>query len=130
MTQVNELANEITVALEGYSQVITDSCKEMVEVVAKEAMQEIKDHVTFSEPTGKYVKSFRLKTTENSKYNKTMIWHVANGQYRLTHLLEKGHALRNGGRSKEFPHIKYGEILAQKRLVELMKGVIDNLNHY
>ncbi|HAO61552.1 MAG TPA: hypothetical protein DCQ90_06450 [Erysipelotrichaceae bacterium] len=126
--QVDELALELAFQLESYSQDVADVCKLEVDKVAAEVNAEIKAHVTFEEPTGKYVKAFRIKTTEDTKFNKTNVWHVAKPHYRLTHLLENGHALRNGGRSKAFPHIAYGEILAKKRLVQLMKGAIENLN--
>lgn len=126
--QIDELANAIAQELEGYGQDIAEALKHNVDIVSNEAMQEIKNHIEFDQKTGDYVRAFRIKTTEDTKYNKTKVWHVAKPWYRLTHLLEKGHALRNGNRSRAYPHIQFGEVLAQKRLFELMKGVIDNLN--
>lgn len=126
MTTIENLSDEILKELENYSETVTVGVKKAVDVVAKEVDTEIKSHVTFKEPTGKYVKAFRIKTTENSTFNRGKTWHVANGQYRLTHLLENGHALKYGGRAKSFPHIKYGEELAIKRMEELTKKAIED----
>lgn len=54
--------------------------------------------------SGDYAKDWTSKVTTNnfSYYIRT----VHNKKhYRLTHLLEKGHALHRGGRTKAFPHI-------------------------
>lgn len=128
MIQVEELAHAIKEALEEYSQEVTDITKEAVEVVAKEVNEEIKKRVTFNRTNRKneYVKSFRIKTLEETRFNKSKVWHVANGQHRLTHLLENGHVTRNGGRSKVFPHIRFGEELALRRLPELVEEGIKN----
>lgn len=128
MIQVEELANAIKEALEEYSQDITDITKVAVEVVAKEVNQEIKKRVTFQRTSRKdeYVNSFKIKTTEESRFNKSKVWYVANGQHRLTHLLENGHITRNGGRTQAFPHIKFGEELAQRRLPQVVEEGIKN----
>lgn len=73
-----------------------------------------------------YVKSFRVKTTEETRFNKTKTWHVANGQHRLTHLLENGHLTKRGDRTQAYPHIRYGEELALRRLPELVEEGIKN----
>jgi len=125
--EIDDLAKAISQELESYSEEVTEKVKEVIDQVADEVMKEIKTHVKFKEISGDYVKAFRIKTLENTKYNKTKVWHVLKPFYRLTHLLEKGHALRNGKRSRAFPHIEYGEKLAQKRLVELTKGAIENI---
>lgn len=127
--EVDELANLIAEYMSNYSQDITDGVKKAVDVVAKETNEEIKKHVTFKQPTGEYVKAFRIKTIYESKYNKGKVWRVLEPYYRLTHLLEKGHALRQGGRAQEYPHIKYGEELAQRRMEELVKEVIEDAGH-
>lgn len=128
LINIDEVAAAITEGLENYSQEITDAIKDVVDKVASEVMQEIKNNVTFDQPTGDYIKSFRLKTTEDTKFNKTKTWHVAKPHYRLTHLLESGHALRAGGRSRAFPHIVFGDELAKRRMVELTKAVIEDAN--
>jgi hypothetical protein len=130
MTNIDDLANEITNSLQGYTQSITDNVKKGVDKVSEEVNTEIKDHVNFKQPTGKYVKAFRIKTTFEDRYNKRNTWHVTNGQYRLTHLLENGHALRQGGRTRAYPHIKYGEELAQRRMEEVAIEGIENANGY
>lgn len=126
MTSIDDLANEIAMALENYSQNITDGIKKTVDVVANEVNKEIKNNITFKEHTEKYVKAFRTKTTFEDRYNKRRTWYVANGQHRLAHLLENGHALHQGGRTKAYPHIIYGEELAKKRMEELAKEVVKN----
>lgn len=126
---IDELASQIANELDSYTEEITADIKKAVDTVGKEANEEIKKHITFKQPTGKYVKSFRVKTSYEDKFNKRNTWYVANGQHRLTHLLENGHALRDGGRSEAYPHIKYGEELAIKRMEELAKEAVQNAKH-
>jgi len=125
----SDLAAAITEELENYSEEVTTGVKNATEIVAKEVNEVIKNHIVFKQGTGKYVKAFRLKTAYEDKYNKGKIWYVANGQYRLTHLLEKGHVKKGGGRAKEFPHIIFGEELAQKRMEELAREAIEDAGH-
>lgn len=127
--KVDELADLIAEYMGNYSQGVTDGVKKAVDIVSKETNEEIKKHITFKQPTGKYVKAFRIKKSYEDGYKKINNWYVGNGQHRLTHLLEKGHALRQGGRSKAYPHIKYGEELAQRRMEELAKEAIENAGH-
>lgn len=124
----NELADAIAECMSNYSNDITEGIKMAVDIVSKETDNEIKNHINFKERSGKYVKAFRIKKAYEDGYKKVNNWYVGNGQHRLTHLLEKGHALRQGGRTRAFPHIKYGEELAIKRMEELSKLVIENAN--
>lgn len=127
--EIDDLADEIINALSKYTQDVADNVKKAIDVVADEANEEIKNHITFKRHKGdKYVKAFRIKTAYEDRFEKRKTWYVANGQYRLTHLLENGHALRQGGRTQAFPHIKFGEELAQKRLEELAKEAIEKAN--
>ena len=124
---IDELADAVTKAVQEYTDDVTEGIKQKVDVVSDEVNEAIQAHITFSEPTQKYRKAFRIKrSASEGHYNKKNIWYVGGSQYRLTHLLEKGHALRKGGRTKAFPHIKYGEEIAQKRMVELSEEVIKN----
>ena len=129
LTNIDNLAGAILEELQSYSEEVTTKVKKAVDVVAKEVNAEIKNHITFKEHTHEYVKAFRIKKVTDSQYNSTKTWHVSGGQYRLTHLLEKGHATRNGGRTKAYKHIEYGEELAIKRMQELTKEAIENAGH-
>lgn len=126
---IDDLASEIVKELKNYSEKTTEEIKKAVDIVAKETNEEIKNHVTFKEPTGKYVKSFRIKKAYEDGYKKVSVWYVANGQHRLTHLLENGHALHQGGRAQAYPHIKFGEELAKRRMEELTREAIENAGH-
>lgn len=97
----SQLGNTISKELKSYSDEIIKELDELKEQVVNDGVQELKS----SSPrnSGKYAKGWR-KTKEGSSvilYNAT--------KPSLTHLLEKGHAKRNGGRVKAQPHIQPAE---------------------
>lgn len=76
--------------------------------------------------TGDYKRHFAVTRERLSKRHHRATWHVEEPEYRLTHLLENGHATRDGTkRTKPVKHIKYGRENAEKvldeRLAQLWK---------
>lgn len=124
--EIDDLTKAIENELTEYSEEIATAVKKSVDEVATETLKEIKTHVTFNGT--KYVKAMTTTTTEETATSKTKVWRVKAPYYRLTHLLEHGHATRNGGRTRAFPHIKYGEEYAQKELTKRIKEKIDGIS--
>ena len=117
-TDINNLATEIAEALTEYDQKVADDVKKIVEDVAKDSVNELKR--TSPKLTGSYRKGWRKKqsyedtrTKRNTVYNKT--------DYQITHLLEYGHASRNGGRVKAYPHIDSTEEKAEKTATDYIE---------
>lgn len=125
--EIKDLSKAITDELEYYSDEVFEATKKAVDEVSEEVNREIKNHCNFKEITGKYKKSFRIKTTFENARTKRNTWYVANGEHRLTHLLEEGHAKKNGGRTRAFPHVKYGAEYAQNNLPRKIQEAIDDI---
>lgn len=103
-----ELQDALQDFLENYAEDIEEDVKDATNTIVKEAKAEL---VKTSPKSGvardtKYYKGWALKNgTKNKNYRYTrVIWNKTN--YQLTHLLEFGHATRNGGRTKAIPHIR------------------------
>lgn len=122
---MNDWDKQLAIELEAYTDEIAEKVKRAIDETAKGVMNAIKSHIPFNQPTGKYVKAFRLKTSYESRYDKRRTWHVAGAQAKLTHLLENGHAARDGSRVRSYPHIKYGEKFAEDNL---LKTIEEELN--
>ena len=90
------MAKEIGRCLEEYTDEVEHALEETKKDLAKTAVKQLK--ATSPRRTGKYAKSWTKK-----KRGKTIIVH--NKEYQLTHLLEKGHAKRGGGRVDPQEHI-------------------------
>ncbi len=75
--------------------------------------------------SGDYAKDWTSKVeTNNFSYYKRRIHNKKH--YRLTHLLEKGHALRQGGRTKAVPHIGPDSERIQAEFVKDVEYAIRN----
>lgn len=106
---VDELSNEIEKALTDFVGVTEDAVEKGVSETAKNAVSELRSaHPAGSGQYGswdKYNRGWKVMQTKTDKrYHRKATIHNAT-DYRLTHLLEKGHALVNGGRTRAFPHI-------------------------
>lgn len=122
--EADELSKEISKALNQYSDEVSKITKEEIDNLSKEIVNDLKSDPVIPEKTGGYKKSFTFKTLEQGVFSKINAIYSKKPYYRLTHLLEKGHALPQGGRSKAFPHWNKSEKKSQE-LPERIKRRIE-----
>lgn len=113
--KIDKLSDEIMKGLMEYKDLVADDIKSIVKKVGNDTKNEIKNNAP--KRTGAYKKSWSVKTTKENSNALTVTVHSKN-RYRLTHLLEKGHAKRGGGRTKAIPHIGPAEEKAIKELYD------------
>ena len=124
------LASEILKEMETYTESVSEAADKAVIKVAKEAQKKLKatrsvqgSNVWHKYPYGWATKSKKKKgRTEAVVHNRD--------HYRLTHLLENGHVIKNGtgrtyGRTRSFEHIGPVNEEAQKRLEEAIMEAIE-----
>lgn len=113
-----DLSKEISNALKEYTKDVTEGLEKTKEEVAKDTVKILKS--TSPEQTGSYKKGWGKK-----KVGSAVVVHNRT-DYQLTHLLEKGHAKRGGGRVRAYPHIGPAEEKAideyTKKAEKVIKG--------
>lgn len=115
VVKINELADAIMEGLNEYAELATEEMKEAVKNASTTVRKEIKDNAPSD--TGKYAKSWTAKKVRETSQTLTMVVHSKN-RYQLAHLLEFGHALRNGGRYEGKSHIAPAEQKGMEQLKE------------
>lgn len=127
---IDDLAKEVTKTLEEFAEATDEVVEKAVTDTAKEALEELKN----ASPPGSgqfsswndYNKGWKITQTKTDrKYHRKATIHNVD-KYRLTHLLEKGHALVKGGRTRAFPHIAPVAEKAEDKLMENIKKGINN----
>ena len=114
---VDQMADAIMDGLLEYAELAADVMKGCV----KKAGNTVKKEAQAGAPvrTGKYKKSWAVKRQRETSNVLEVVVH-SRDRYQLTHLLEKGHAKRGGGRVRAIPHIAPAE---EKGVRELEEGI-------
>lgn len=121
--QVDQLANEILKTLADFH----DMTNRELKSIAEETSEEVKNEISNTSPveaTKKYSRSWRIKKLrENAN---SILFVVHSRRYQLSHLLEFGHAKRNGGRTRAIPHIAPAEQKGIESFEKKLKARIEN----
>lgn len=117
--KADDFSKELAKALSEYTNDVKDEIKKEVKNTATEMVKDLRTSKNTPKRTGEYAKGFTKKKGSNdSEY---IVYN--NKKPSLTHLLEKGHAQRGGGRVKAYPHIEP----AYNKAVEKLEGNIEKL---
>ena len=106
---IDRMASAIMEGLQEYADFATDDLKK--------AGKSVKDEISQTAPrdTGKYAKSWAVKTVKETANSLDVVVHSKN-RYQIAHLLEHGHAKRGSGRVAARPHIAPAEEKAVQTL--------------
>ena len=108
--KIDDLGTEIAKLMEEYASEVAGDVKTEAKAVAKEAVKELKDSSPegLGSKKGHYKDGWTLKVeSENAVAIGIKVYNKKKPG--LTHLLEKGHVKRGGGRVKGIPHIAPAE---------------------
>ncbi len=116
LIHADALATTIAESLRTYTDDVKHGIADAVRTTAKETAVVLRK--TSPEMTGEYAKSWTFRT----------LWPghavVYAKLYQLTHLLEKGHAKRGGGRVRAYPHIGVAEDFAIQQVENRVEDII------
>ena len=118
---IDDMAEAIEKELMEYRELATDELKTAVKKAGRTAKSDIGK--TAPERTGAYAKSWRMKVTEESAVG-IGITVYSPSHYMLAHLLENGHAKRNGGRVAGERHIGLAEEHTKEQLIGDIEKVL------
>lgn len=119
--KIDDLSKVIQQELENYQKLTNEQIKETVREVGKATKKRIAE--TAPKKSKKYSKSWSVKVMKETSHSMNVVVHSRN-KYQLIHLLEFGHAKRNGGRTKAYPHIAQAEQEAVESFEHKVKEII------
>ncbi|MDH6367135.1 MULTISPECIES: HK97 gp10 family phage protein [unclassified Breznakia] len=126
---LENFASEIASQLLNYSQDVADETKDAVDEITAEATKIVRENAPVSDTKrkGKYKRSIKNDKVHESTLDKEKIIYANGKEYRLTHLLEKGHLTRNGKRTKAHPHFEYGDEYIEKNFEKKLVSKVQKI---
>ena len=118
---IDGLADAVMQELEEYNKLSAETVKKAVDKAGKTVRDQIKGSAPVR--TGKYARSWTSRKTKETA-TALQVTVYSPSRYMLAHLLEHGHAKRNGGRVRAIPHIAPAEAAGEEQLTqEIMRGL-------
>lgn len=124
--QISEMEKVIMDALEEYAEKASEVIGETLPLVGQETAQDLR--ATSPKRTGDYAASwtYGMQTSRGSKKRNKLVVYNKN-HYRIVHLLEKGHAKKNGGRVEAIVHVKPAQDRAEQKAIERITDKLENI---
>lgn len=123
---IDQLGDAIAKELTLYGENIIEAVKQE----AKKSMSQLVKETKATAPVGKRAKHYRdsIKSKKISETARSVsyLWYVAGSDYRLSHLLENGHAKKNGGRVEGTHFIKKASEPILEEYIKNVEEVIKN----
>jgi DNA helicase IV len=123
---IDGLANAINQELKLYSDNIMRGIRQQTDKSMRQLVQETKATAPVGHRKKHYKNSITSKTTKSSALEYEKQWYVRGSDYRLSHLLNNGHALRDGGRYPGTQFITKAEVSIVKDYEDAIKEIIEN----
>ena len=120
---IDQLADAITAQLNTFETSVREGVKKAVDETMDEMIRETRS--TAQVRTGRYKRKISATVGENTLMKYSKVWHVKNPDYRLAHLLDKGHKLRNGSRDEGNQHV----LIAEQHAVENFQRKLEEVIH-
>lgn len=119
------LAGAINDVLAQYKSLIDEDIQKVTKDLGKRTTERVRTDANAAGfgGTGEYIKNWRFKYKARVGGADATVYNEA-PTYRLTHLLEYGHAKVNGGRTRAFPHISKAEQWAIENYERALKEAI------
>lgn len=113
---VGELQGAVMEILEEYGDAATEAIRSAAPPVAREARKSLRGSSPVGGGSRHYAQGWAVQSQDTRHGISVVVYNrVKPG---LTHLLEFGHALRSGGRTRAFPHIAPVNDAAQTKFLE------------
>lgn len=122
MTKVKGI-DAISVALGDYSDIAKQAMFEAISEVTKQAADKLHEAGSFK---GKKYRNSWTNDVERTNVSVSGVTYNVK-HYRLTHLLEYGHAKQNGGRTRAFEHIAPVNDWAQETMPDRFEDCLNEL---
>lgn len=121
---IDNLAEAITDELKLYEKNVNEGIRKQVDKSMRQLVQETKGTAPVGHRKKHYRDSITSKVTKQGlrEYEKT--WYVRGSDYRLSHLLNNGHQLRDGGRYPGTQFITKASISVIKDFERALKEVL------
>lgn len=124
--EIDGLSDAISQELTIYAKHVTDGIKSET----KKSMKQLVDKTKATAPVGKRYRHYKdsIASRKESEDDRSVkyLWYVKGSNYRLSHLLNNGHALRNGGRVNGTNFITKAHDEVVEKYQENIKKVIEN----
>lgn len=124
--KVDALNEAIKNALDDYNANVVEGLKKNTTRAMKDLVNATKTTAPVGKRTAHYRDNITSQTVSESRYGITKRWYVKGADYRLSHLLNNGHALRDGGR---YPGTKFIEKAVDVVLPWYINAVEDTIKN-
>lgn len=124
--QIDGLASAVEKELTIYEKGVKDGIRKQTDKSMRQLVQETKGTAPVGHRKKHYKDSITSKVTKDSVYGYEKTWYVRGSDYRLSHLLNNGHALRDGGRYPGTQFITKASVSVIKDYEDAIKEVLQN----